>query len=235
MRAWLAPGHGARHARRVVATVVVLVVAAVTGGLITAVSAVAAAVMAQPVPQPAPRPVIPSVAQHDAPDRTPLPAAVSAARPTVLEAQALPAGEPARVVIPAIGVDVALVELGLRADRAMEVPAFGLAGWYAKGPRPGHPGPAVLAGHVDSRAGPDVFFRLRELVAGDRVHVVYDSGDRVTFVVTRSERTPKEALPVASIWPLTTERLLALITCGGSFDRSVRSYRDNIIVYATPA
>ena len=28
---------------------------------------------------------------------------------------------------------------------------------------------------------------------------------------------------------------LRLITCGGSFDRDTGSYRDNVIVYATPA
>jgi sortase (surface protein transpeptidase) len=145
-----------------------------------------------------------------------------------------PQGEPTRVLIPAIEVDVALVRLGLRVDRAMEVPEFGSAGWYSEGPMPGHPGPAVLAGHVDSWSGPDVFFRLSGLVAGDVVHVDYDSGDRVTFVVEWSERTPKDALPAASIWPVTTDRLLTLITCGGTFDRSAGSYRDNVIVYATP-
>jgi hypothetical protein len=144
----------------------------------------------------------------------------------------IPRGEPARVLIAAIGVDSVLVRLGLRPDRSMQVPDFGLAGWYAVGPRPGDLGPAVLVAHVDSRAGPDVFFRLRDLVVGDQVLVEYDSGDDVTFIVTRTEQVPKDALPVESIWPLTNDRLLTLITCGGSFDRDVRSYRDNVIVYA---
>ncbi len=48
-----------------------------------------------------------------------------------------------------------------------------------------------------------------------------------------SEQTPKDALPVDTIWPVTNDRLLALITCGGDFDRSVRHYRDNIVVYTT--
>jgi LPXTG-site transpeptidase (sortase) family protein len=147
---------------------------------------------------------------------------------------AVPEGEPLRVTIPAIDVDADLVELGLEPDGAMEVPDFGLAGWYAEGPRPGHPGPAAIAAHVDSRAGPDVFYRLRELEEGDEVHVRYDSGDEVTFVVESSERLPKDELPGDQIWPVTNERLLTLITCGGEFDRDVRHYRDNIIVYTTP-
>jgi sortase (surface protein transpeptidase) len=153
---------------------------------------------------------------------------------TYAERRADPRGEPVRVLIPVIDVDVDLVRVGLRADGAMQVPDFGLAGWYTEGPKPGHTGPAAIVAHVDSWVGPDVFFELRDLVAGDRVHVVYDSGDRVTFVVDSSEQTPKDELPVDSIWPDTNERRLTLITCGGEFDRSVRHYRDNVIVYASP-
>lgn len=144
-----------------------------------------------------------------------------------------PEGEPARVVIPAIEVDARLVRLGLAPDGSMQVPDRGFAGWYVEGPRPGHDGPAVIAAHVDSRAGPDVFHRLQELAPGDRVHISYDSGDEVTFVVASSVRTPKEELPVEDIWPLTNTRLLTLVTCGGDFDRSVGHYRDNVIVYTT--
>lgn len=155
--------------------------------------------------------------------------------PPVVEEPPGPAGEPVRVVVEAIAVDAELVELGLEPDGSMEVPDFGLAGWYAEGPRPGHPGPAVIAAHVDSRAGPDVFYRLRDLVPGDEIDVHYDSGDTASFVVESSERTPKDELPGDRIWPVTADRLLTLITCGGEFDRNVRHYRDNIVVYSVPA
>jgi hypothetical protein len=148
-------------------------------------------------------------------------------------ARALPRGEPTRVVIPAIGVDARLIPVGLEPTGAMEVPDFGLAAWYEKGPRPGHLGPAVITAHVDSWLGPDVFFDLKRLVAGDLVVVSYDSGDVVTFTVTSSEQLPKVALPVASIWPTTNDPLLTLITCGGRFDHSARRYLDNVMVYAT--
>ena len=46
---------------------------------------------------------------------------------------------------------------------------FVKVGYYREGPMPGDPGPAVLAGHVDDTSGPKVFFRLRELRAGDPV------------------------------------------------------------------
>lgn len=146
-----------------------------------------------------------------------------------------PRGSPTRVAIPAIDVDVDLVRLGLNIDGSMEVPDFGLAGWYTDGPEPGRPGPAVIVAHVDSRAGPDVFAHLGDLTPGDEIGVVYDSGDTVTFFAGSQEQTPKGELPVAAIWPTTNERLLTLITCGGEFDRRVRHYRDNLIVYASSA
>jgi sortase (surface protein transpeptidase) len=151
------------------------------------------------------------------------------------EASPYPQGDPVRVIVPAIGVDARLVRLGLNPDRSMEVPDFGLAGWYAKGPKPGHPGPAVIAAHVNSRAGPDVFYRLRELQPGHEVRVVFDSGDEVTFVVDSREQVPKDHLPADRIWPVTNDRILTLITCGGEFDTAVRRHRDNVIVYTSPA
>ena len=141
-------------------------------------------------------------------------------------------GDPLRITIPAIGVDAALVPVGLEDDGAMQTPGFGLAAWYSPGPRPGEPGPAVVVAHVDSKAnGPDVFFRLRELAAGDEVVVHYRTS-AVTFVVTGKEQAPKTALPANKIWNGATTPVLRLITCGGAFDRAARSYLDNVIVYA---
>jgi len=223
VRSRRAPTSGARRTGPLVALVGVLIVVLAAGGVGASIwLGTSARVAGAPTP-PATmedvggplRPVVP-----------PTSPAVTEARP------APPRGEPTRVTIPAIGVDVALVPLGLRSDGAMVVPDFGLAGWYSEGPRPGHPGPSVVAAHVDSRRGPDVFGELSQLVAGDRVHILFDSGDRTTFVVTSSERTPKVALPLERIWPLTTERLLALITCGGEFDPAAGRYVDNVIVYA---
>jgi Sortase domain len=131
-------------------------------------------------------------------------------------------GRPVSIEIPAVGVDASVVPVGLLADGTMEVPAVDQAGWYEPGPRPGEAGPAVLVGHVDSRRGPAVFFRLQELRPGHR-----------SFLVERVERQPKEDLPVGRIWNRTGRPALRLITCGGSFDRGSGHYRDNIIVYAS--
>jgi Sortase domain len=146
--------------------------------------------------------------------------------------EAVGVGSPVSIAIPAVGVDARVVPVGLRADRAMEVPAVDLVGWYELGPRPGEAGPAVVVGHVDSRSGPAVFSRLGELRRGDRIVVGQQGGAARSFRVERIERHPKTALPVQRIWDHTRQPVLRLITCGGSFDRSTGHYRDNIVVYA---
>jgi sortase (surface protein transpeptidase) len=142
------------------------------------------------------------------------------------------AGRPVSIAVPAAGVDAPVVAVGLRSDGTMEVPGVDLAGWYEPGPRPGEAGPAVIVGHVDSRDGPAVFYRLGGLQPGDRITVGQQGGGSHAFVVERVERTPKETLPTGRIWNHTRRPVLRLLTCGGSFDRSTGHYRDNLIVYA---
>jgi sortase (surface protein transpeptidase) len=141
---------------------------------------------------------------------------------------------PIEVAVPAIGVNAATPALGLNDDGTLEVPSvYGEAGWYAYGPRPGEPGPAVMAGHVDSRTGPAVFFRLDEVQPGHLVHVLYDTGHVATFEVHGAETVPKDAFPTARVYGDTPQSELRLITCSGAFDRASGHYGDNLIVYAT--
>jgi Sortase domain len=140
---------------------------------------------------------------------------------------------PVRLVIPAIGVSTPLVRLGLEGDGGMEVPAdFGRAGWFAEGPTPGQVGPSVIAGHVDSRTGPAVFYRLRELRPGQVVLVERADGRRLRFVVEQARSFPKDRFPTGAVFGPVPSAALRLITCGGDFDRARGSYRDNLVVFA---
>lgn len=106
------------------------------------------------------------------------------------------------------------------------------AGWFADGVQPGQRGPAVIAGHVDSKAGPAVFFRLADLGVGDEVLVDRADGSRLRFTVTARAQYPKDEFPVDMVYGPEPEPALRLVTCGGSFDGEVSSYRDNIVVFA---
>ncbi len=90
----------------------------------------------------------------------------------------------------------------------------------------------MIAGHVDARSGPAIFFRLRELRPGDEVRVSRPDRSTARFAVTGVERYPKAAFPSQRVHGPTPDWALRLITCGGSFDYAKRSYRDNVVVYA---
>jgi sortase (surface protein transpeptidase) len=140
---------------------------------------------------------------------------------------------PARLRIPAIGVDTPLLRLGLDAHGAVEPPtAWDKAGWYTGSARPGQAGPAVVLGHVDSTAAPAVFYRLASLRPGDRVEVTRTDGTRVTFRVSGRQQVAKSQFPTDLVYGPTLEPSLRLVTCGGTFDRRSGHYRDNIIVSA---
>ena len=99
------------------------------------------------------------------------------------------------ISIPRIGVKAGIVGIGLQADGAMQVPDSDQVGWYKRGPRPGAPGPAVLIGHLDSRTGPAVFYRLRELHPGDEILIRQRGGPTTNFIVGRLERHRRPPCP----------------------------------------
>jgi hypothetical protein len=90
----------------------------------------------------------------------------------------------------------------------------------------------VIAAHVDWNHAPGVFFHLRDLDRGDEVAVDRADGSTARFVVLAVERYPKDAFPTERVYGDIDHAGLRLITCGGSFDRAARSYRDNVVVYA---
>lgn len=167
-----------------------------------------------------------------APPAEPFPAAQST--PTAEATPGAPVGDPTGISVPAIGVDEALASVGLDAEGAMEMPAFGEAAWYDPGPRPGDPGAAVVVAHVHGPDGPDLFWDLATLEPGDEVTVEHTAGT-ASWVVVEVEDVPKEQLPYERIWPDTAEPLLRLVTCGGALASDGSGYPDNTIVYARPA
>ncbi len=162
-------------------------------------------------------------------------AAPTAAEPERPTAKAMPASPPVRLEIPQIGVRTSLMTLGKNPDGTLEVPPLSRvdeAGWYRLGPTPGATGPAVIVGHVDSKEGPGVFFRLGDLRPGDTVKVSRQDGAQATFSVDSLESVRKDSFPTAKVYGMTDFPGLRLITCGGTFDRGSGHYLDNVIVYA---
>jgi sortase (surface protein transpeptidase) len=148
---------------------------------------------------------------------------------------AMPRSEPVWIDIPKIGARSSLVPLGLNPDNTVQVPPVTTplqAGWYTYAPTPGEVGPAVVLGHVDGNHQKGIFFRLKELAAGDRVSIARQDGTTAVFEVTKVHQVPKKDFEAEGVYDDTAGPELRLITCGGVFDRSAHNYVDNIVVYA---
>ena len=149
-------------------------------------------------------------------------------------AQPAPIAMPVSLTIPLIGVDTRLITLGLTAGGALQVPSTTtVAGWFTGSPRPGAIGSAIIVGHIDSRSGPGVFFRLSELRVGDRVYVRRADGSLVQFSVTAVWSYPKNHFPTQAVYGPSPTAELRLITCGGAFDYATGHYLSDTVVYTT--
>lgn len=163
---------------------------------------------------------------------SPLPAPVPAAEAG--PAPPTPVDPPVKLDAAQVGVAAVVDPLGLNPDGTMQVPAdYAKAGWFSGLEAPGQVGTSVIVGHYDSKTGPAVFFRLRELGPGSEFAVTLASGAVKTFVVDRVATYHKNRFPAIEVYGLSDKSSLRLVTCGGSFDKKRRSYRDNVVVYAT--
>ena len=143
---------------------------------------------------------------------------------------------PARLKIPGLAIDTAVVRLGLNSDNTIQVPSDpNQVGWYANGPAPGEEGPAVILGHLDSVTGPAIFWRLSSLRPGSQVLVTREDGSADTFVVQRVASFPVDSFPTDQVYGLTTDPELRLITCGGQYSFTQRRYLQNTVVFAVLA
>ncbi len=145
-------------------------------------------------------------------------------------------GVPIQIAIPELGVNSPVVQVGLEKDGSMGLPGASEAGWYQYGKRPGQPqGSAVIAAHVDYNKKPGVFLKLNSLPIGAEVLVTDDAGAVHRFIVTERFQVEKGELPAAELFRPDGDPVLTLVTCGGSFSKSRRTYADNIVIRAVPA
>ena len=141
-----------------------------------------------------------------------------------------------RIDIPRIKVHSRVTDLGLEPNGTIELPPLtprGPVGWYRYLATPGEIGPAVMLGHVDTRTGPAVFYRLAELRPGDRVSVTRADGSVARFTIRAVTQVSKSKFPTDRVYGPTRSAELRLITCGGRYDHRRGEYLANVIAYAT--
>jgi LPXTG-site transpeptidase (sortase) family protein len=142
---------------------------------------------------------------------------------------------PTSISIAGIGVVGApVIDVGVEENGDMEIPGADSVGWYRFNPTPGEPGSAVLAAHIASNGNPGVFRYLADVEIGSRVVVAFDDGTTTEFEIIELAQYDKQELPDDRVFAKDGDPILTLITCGGDFNRSLRSYEDNIVAYAIP-
>ncbi|WP_134772287.1 class F sortase [Ornithinimicrobium flavum] len=161
----------------------------------------------------------------------PTPGRSSAALPEIE-----PRPTPVRLAVPAVGLEVTVEDVGVRADGQMEIPDEGdRAGWYRHGPRPGAAeGSVVVAAHVDTDTGPGAFLALTEVAEGDEVQVELSDGTSVTYRIVGGEQVAKTDLPVDDLFRRDGDPVLRLVTCTGDWSPRAGSYTDNLVISAVP-
>lgn len=143
---------------------------------------------------------------------------------------------PVGLTIEKLGIEAPVGEYGVDDRGRMDVPDnITEVGWYKFGPSPGEEGSAVLAAHVDlAGPGKGIFYDLEDMEPGDLVSVTYSDGSSADFEVRARSVYLKTELPIETIFSQTGQPTLTLVTCGGAFSQSARSYDSNVVVYAMP-
>jgi hypothetical protein len=92
-------------------------------------------------------------------------------------------------------------------------------------------GSAVILGHVDSKTGPAVFYRLSSLRAGNKIAVTLADGVIANFQVDRVVTYPNAKFPTREVYGSRGLPTLDLVTCGGPYDHRAHTYTANVVVY----
>ena len=141
---------------------------------------------------------------------------------------------PARLRIPSIGVNAKVEEVGKKPDGAMATPSnFTDVAWYAPGSKPGAPGNAVFAGHVNNALSMDgVFAKLKDVDMGEDIIIEDETGARLEYEVVDIVIYPANQAPAEEIFRTTGASQIVLITCDGEWDSLARSYNERLVVVA---
>ena|GEM_PF-473116 len=140
---------------------------------------------------------------------------------------------PLRLIVPRLGVDAAVIAVGLTPQLAMDIPQRAEEiGWYEYSTRPGMKGNSILAGHLDWNGQPGVFRRLSDLRSGDSIAVRGSDGQERPYRVEWNREWPVINAPIGAIFEPLDQPALTLITCGGRWNAVTQRYDTRVVVRA---
>lgn len=141
---------------------------------------------------------------------------------------------PERIIIPAVGVNADIIDIGVTPQNNLDVPPnFVQAGWYKYGPIPGAQGNAVIDGHVDNGGStPGPFKNLKNVRIGDLISVKLNNDTYQTFRIASTSVVDYKKFPSESVFRGGSDSVLKIITCHGTFLPLADTYNQRLIVTA---
>jgi LPXTG-site transpeptidase (sortase) family protein len=155
-----------------------------------------------------------------------------------------------RIVIEKAKVDAPITLKAVPADGGAlpspngpdDVVFYDFAAHVGLGGYPGSGGRIVVSGHVDYGGGPckngsvpppctAVFWDLSDLKEGDVIEIRTASGSHKYRVTSSENIGPQDQAKWDGVWGRTGNETIALITCGGDFNRQTREYDSRHVVY----
>lgn len=141
---------------------------------------------------------------------------------------------PKRLIIPKIGINSVIEEVGVDNEDKMDVPKVAEnVGWYNLGAKPGEIGNAVIDGHLDKKNGsPAIFYNLNKLATDDILQIQDQNGQIITFKVTDIKSYKLDEFPLSKVFGDGQTARLNLVTCEGVFNSKSNLYSHRLVVYS---
>lgn len=144
-------------------------------------------------------------------------------------------GEPKKLIAESINLKIDVIPVGVAKDGYMETPAsWNIAGWYEKSAYAGDLGNVVINAHYDDNYGrPAAFWELKNLKSDDTLTLIDSLGKYYNYKVTEVFYVGiDDPNRLDVIEDNKDKSILTLITCGGVWNSSERTYSKRLVVRA---
>jgi LPXTG-site transpeptidase (sortase) family protein len=153
---------------------------------------------------------------------------------SIPEERGVPADLPKRVTIPQLDIDGLIQLVSTDQYGRIAVPSnIHVAGWYINSVKPGENGLSIISGHRNGKVSLGIFYNLERLKKDDKITIEFGDGSLRDFLVIDVIQIETEKAQNIMYERLEgVEKQLVLVTCGGEYDKELKTYIDRVIVRA---
>jgi LPXTG-site transpeptidase (sortase) family protein len=150
------------------------------------------------------------------------------------KASGTPKSTTSRFLIPDLGVNAKLINVGVTDNGAVDTPkSLWDVGWYSGSSYPGKQGNTLIVGHY-SRYGKAVFANLSKLGNGQRITVIDKNGQRLNYQITEVRDFKAPEVPMAELINGRSDGRprMSIVTCAGQYIKSTKDFTNRTVITA---